>query len=31
VTTDVPENTVVTEIPARVIRMREPPTTFRWK
>jgi acetyltransferase-like isoleucine patch superfamily enzyme len=31
VTTDVPENSVVAGIPARVIRMREAPTTFRWE
>jgi acetyltransferase-like isoleucine patch superfamily enzyme len=30
VTTDVPENAVVAGIPARVIRMREAPRTFRW-
>jgi acetyltransferase-like isoleucine patch superfamily enzyme len=29
-TTDVPENAVVAGIPARVIRMREAPTTFGW-
>jgi acetyltransferase-like isoleucine patch superfamily enzyme len=31
VTTDVPENAVVAGIPARVIRMREQPRTFRWE
>jgi acetyltransferase-like isoleucine patch superfamily enzyme len=31
VTTDVPENAVVAGIPARVIRMREKPKTFRWE
>ena len=30
VTTDVPENAVVAGIPARVIRMRDAPETFRW-
>jgi acetyltransferase-like isoleucine patch superfamily enzyme len=30
VTCDVPENAVVGGIPARVIRMRETPQTFRW-
>jgi acetyltransferase-like isoleucine patch superfamily enzyme len=30
VTTEVPENTVVGGVPARVIRMREAPRTFRW-
>jgi len=29
-TTDVPENAVVAGIPARVIRMRDAPRTFRW-
>jgi acetyltransferase-like isoleucine patch superfamily enzyme len=29
-TTDVPENAVVAGIPARVIRMRDTPRTFRW-
>jgi acetyltransferase-like isoleucine patch superfamily enzyme len=29
-TTDVPDNAVVAGIPARVIRMRESPKTFRW-
>jgi acetyltransferase-like isoleucine patch superfamily enzyme len=31
VTTDVPENAVVAGIPARVIRTREQPKTFRWE
>jgi acetyltransferase-like isoleucine patch superfamily enzyme len=31
VTTDVPENAVVAGIPARVIRMRDQPRTFRWE
>jgi acetyltransferase-like isoleucine patch superfamily enzyme len=31
VTTDVPENSVVAGIPARVIRMRDAPRTFRWE
>jgi acetyltransferase-like isoleucine patch superfamily enzyme len=31
VTTDVPENAVVAGIPARVIRMRDKPTSFRWE
>jgi acetyltransferase-like isoleucine patch superfamily enzyme len=31
VTTQVPENTVVGGVPARVIRMREAPRTFRWE
>jgi acetyltransferase-like isoleucine patch superfamily enzyme len=31
VTTDVPENAVVAGIPARVIRMRDKPETFRWE
>ncbi len=30
VTSDVPDNAVVAGIPARVIRMREAPKTFRW-
>jgi acetyltransferase-like isoleucine patch superfamily enzyme len=30
VTTDVPDNAVVGGIPARLIRMREQPRTFRW-
>jgi acetyltransferase-like isoleucine patch superfamily enzyme len=30
VTTDVPDNAVVAGIPARVIRMRDAPETFRW-
>ena len=29
-TTDVPDNAVVAGIPARVIRMRDAPKTFRW-
>jgi acetyltransferase-like isoleucine patch superfamily enzyme len=29
-TTDVPDNAVVGGIPARVIRMRDAPKTFRW-
>jgi acetyltransferase-like isoleucine patch superfamily enzyme len=31
VTADVPDNAVVAGIPARVIRMREKPTSFRWE
>ena len=31
VTCDVKENSVVAGVPARVIRMREAPTTFRWE
>jgi acetyltransferase-like isoleucine patch superfamily enzyme len=31
VTDDVPENAVVGGIPAKVIRMRETPRTFRWR
>ena len=31
VTTDVPENAVVAGIPAKVIRMRPAPKTFRWE
>ncbi len=31
VTTDVPENAVVAGIPARVIRRRDAPKTFRWR
>jgi acetyltransferase-like isoleucine patch superfamily enzyme len=31
VTTDVPENAVVAGIPARIIRTREAPRTFRWR
>jgi acetyltransferase-like isoleucine patch superfamily enzyme len=31
VTSDVPENAVVAGIPARVIRMRDAPQTFRWE
>ncbi len=30
-TADVPANAVVAGIPARVIRMRQPPKTFRWR
>ena len=30
-TTDVPDNAVVAGVPARVIRMRETPKTFRWR
>jgi acetyltransferase-like isoleucine patch superfamily enzyme len=30
-TADVPENAVVGGVPARVIRMRDAPTTFRWE
>jgi acetyltransferase-like isoleucine patch superfamily enzyme len=30
-TTDVPENAVVGGVPARLIRMREAPRTFRWE
>jgi len=30
VTTEVPDNAVVGGVPARLIRMREPPQTFRW-
>jgi acetyltransferase-like isoleucine patch superfamily enzyme len=30
VTTDIPDNAVVAGIPARVIRMRDAPRTFRW-
>jgi acetyltransferase-like isoleucine patch superfamily enzyme len=31
VTRDVPENAVVAGLPARVIRMRDAPSTFRWE
>jgi acetyltransferase-like isoleucine patch superfamily enzyme len=31
VTKDVPDNTVVAGLPARVIRTREPPKTFTWE
>jgi acetyltransferase-like isoleucine patch superfamily enzyme len=31
VTDDVPDNAVVAGVPARVIRMRDAPRTFRWK
>jgi acetyltransferase-like isoleucine patch superfamily enzyme len=30
VTADVPENSVVGGVPARLIRMRDTPKTFRW-
>jgi acetyltransferase-like isoleucine patch superfamily enzyme len=30
-TADVPENAVVGGVPARVIRMRQAPKTFRWE
>jgi acetyltransferase-like isoleucine patch superfamily enzyme len=30
VTADVPDNAVVAGIPARLIRMRKTPRTFRW-
>ena len=30
-TADVPENAVVAGVPARVIRSRDAPTTFRWR